>query len=314
MTTAFIELDEFCYRNTFTNIETSYLNTSLPILYQNEKWAHNLIKALKLGMQLNSDTALGNFLHEEFRLPKPDGLDRNLNHISGWVYIREDVQRYFKGEYYEFGGKRNVLAKGHQWGGKPFSIGRQYAERLLSEKDSKRQLGEAERSIKQLKEELKQLKKQVANIKPENHFHIYNNKGDVAEEPEPKFCRRLRVVFEKIIILRSGAESDAGSFAEWNMTFEANGSTVNWKDDVQDGDVKTLNLEVAASLHNEQDTLRVEASGFEDDFPWLWDDLPRVSRVFGKGDVWGRKKGPHLLERGNNEFAYRIVFRVECMT
>jgi len=312
MTTAFIELDRFCYRNTFSNIETCYLNTGLPILYQQEAWAANIVKGLKLGMDLNPLTALNNFLHEEFQLPNTEGLDRNLNHVSGWVYIREDVQGYFEGEFYEFEGSRNVMPKGKQWGGRPFSIGRKYD--ASSSTGSNQQLKEAERSIKLLKEELRQLKEVVGKIKPENHFHIYNQKGDVAEDPKPKFCSKLRVAFMQIEVFKSGAIQDVGDFAEWSMNLTANGATTRWKADVKDGEVHAMNKELVASLFNEQDTLRVEVSGFEDDFPWLWEDLPSVSRVFGKTDHWGMQGGPHVLARGNEAFSYRITFKVECLS
>jgi hypothetical protein len=132
-------------------------------------------------------------------------------------------------------------------------------------------------------------------------------------EPRPQpVCSMARVRIDSIRVGVSGAEADPGAAAKWFLTIVVNGqSRVFINEDVRDNRDFPVGFDFAVELVNENTTIRIGSSGFEEDI--FGDDLlPSAEQTHGSHDNWGIG-GMRTLSAANSEFTYTIFYTVTCL-
>lgn len=131
--------------------------------------------------------------------------------------------------------------------------------------------------------------------------------------PPPAFCSSTLVRIDSISVGESGAGPDPGANAEWYLTIVVNGQARTWiNPNTRDSQTYPVGIDFVVPLVNAGSTIRVSASGYEDDSSSANDDLPAAEQTHGSFDNWGIG-GSRQLAGSNADFSYTISYTVTCL-
>ncbi len=141
-----------------------------------------------------------------------------------------------------------------------------------------------------------------------------NGNGNTTNPPPVQRCSRLLVRVDSIHVSKAdsfGVFAEWGA-AEWRLTITVNDQSRTWSyDDVEDGRDYQLGYDFTIEIPNDNATVSIRASGFEDDL--IGDDaLPSSQRTHGSSDNYG-VGGTRQLTANNSDFDYTINYTVTCL-